>query len=106
MSYTHISEAIGIRKASIHHHLHKKKDMVDTVLYRCGDSYGSRYQAFVEAGNSAPKNLHQLAGVVAERLNKDTLCLVGMISSDMTSLESRAGKSRFFTQNLFMDRQI
>lgn len=29
MSYTHISDAVGIRKASIHHHFPRKEDLVN-----------------------------------------------------------------------------
>ncbi len=88
MSYKHISEVVGIRKASIHHHFPKKKDMVNALLSRCGDSYGLRYLTIVETRKKAPGKLRQLAGVFAEGLNTDKLCLVGMISSDRNTLES------------------
>jgi TetR/AcrR family transcriptional repressor of nem operon len=38
MSYKHISEAVGIRKASVHHHLPKKENLVDELLERCAIS--------------------------------------------------------------------
>ena len=48
MSYKHISDAVGIRKASIHHHFSKKEDLVNALLERCAISYGDRYQQIVE----------------------------------------------------------
>lgn len=92
MSYKHISDAVGIRKASIHHHFPKKKDMVNALLSRCDNSYGSRYRTIVEASNNAPGKLRQLAKVFAEGLINDKLCLVGMISSDMNTLEPTSCK--------------
>jgi len=32
MSYQHISEAVGIRKASIHHHFPKKEDLLEALI--------------------------------------------------------------------------
>src|SRR5262245_28937356 len=34
MSYQHISDAVGIRKASIHHHFPTKEDLIDAVIDR------------------------------------------------------------------------
>ena len=48
MSYKHISEAVGIRKASIHHHFPKKEDLVDELLKRCEFSYGDRYREIAD----------------------------------------------------------
>lgn len=56
-------------------------------MSRCDAVYGSRYQAIVDLSITAPEKLGQLAGVFAEGLNKDKLCLVGMISSDIHTLD-------------------
>ncbi len=87
MSYKHISEAVGIRKASIHHHFPKKQNLVDELLERCHISYGGHYQTIVESAGSAPQKLRQLAGVFEEGLQMQKLCLVGTISSDLNTLQ-------------------
>jgi len=87
MSYKHISDKVGIRKASIHHHYPQKKDLVDALLSRCDSIYGVHYQAIVDGIGSAPEKLRQLAGVFADGVTTGKLCLVGMISSDMNTLE-------------------
>lgn len=92
MSYKHISDAVGIRKASIHYHFPQKKDMVDALLSRCDSTYGSNYQAIVDDSGSAPEKLRHLAGVFEEGLTNEKLCLVGMISSDMHTLEPASCK--------------
>jgi TetR/AcrR family transcriptional repressor of nem operon len=87
MSYKHISDAVGIRKASIHHHFPQKKDMVDALLLRCETTYGNHYKTIVDGNSPAPEKLKQLAQVFADGAVKGKLCLVGMISSDMNTLE-------------------
>ena len=87
MSYKHISEAVGIRKASIHHHFPKKENLVDDLLKRCHVSYGDNYRRIVEGGGDAVTKLQRLAGVFEDGLRKQQLCLVGMIGSDLNTLQ-------------------
>ncbi len=90
MSYKHISDAVGIRKASIHHHFPQKKDMVDALLERCEITYGANYRQIVDGSASAPEKLRQLAKVFEEGVVSGKLCLVGMISSDCSTLEENS----------------
>lgn len=87
MSYQHISDAVGIRKASIHHHFTKKENLVEELLRRCQISYGNSYQKIVEGPDPAPTKLRELAGVFEEGLKKKQLCLVGAISTDVNTLK-------------------
>lgn len=87
MSYKHISEAVGIRKASIHHHFPKKDDLVDELLGRCQTSYGEHYSSIVESDDSAPDKLRNIAKVFEDGLVSKKLCVVGSISTDMNTLQ-------------------
>jgi len=87
MSYKHISDEVGIRKASIHHHFPKKGDLVDELLNRCQGSYGENYTRIVEGEGSAPEKLRLLAGVFKDGLVQKKLCLVGSISTDRNTLQ-------------------
>ena len=87
MSYKHISDVVGIRKASIHHHFPKKDDLVDELLNRCQSSYGENYSNIVETEDAAPEKLRQLAAVFRDGLVKKKLCLVGSISTDRNTLQ-------------------
>ncbi len=87
MSYKDISEAVGIRKASIHHHFPKKENLVDGLLERCAVSYGDNYQRIVDGSEKAPDKLRKLAAVFADGLNNNKLCLVGSISTDSNTLQ-------------------
>jgi len=90
MSYKHISDAVGIRKASIHHHFQKKEDLVNELLERCRESYGMNYRKIVEGTGSAPEKLRALAGVFEDGLRKQQLCFVGTISSDLNTLQDNS----------------
>jgi TetR/AcrR family transcriptional regulator, transcriptional repressor for nem operon len=90
MSYQHISDAVGIRKASIHHHFPKKENLVDALLKECQVSYGGNYQQIVDGPGSASEKLRQIAGVFEEGLQKDQLCLVGAISTDLNTLQENS----------------
>jgi len=86
MSYKDISEAVGIRKASIHHHFPKKENLVDGLLERCAVSYGDSYQRIVDGGEKAPEKLRKLSTVFEEGLKSTKLCLIGSISTDKNTL--------------------
>lgn len=87
MSYQHISDSVGIRKASIHHHFPKKENLVDELLKRCQVSYSDNYKRIVDGTGSAPEKLRQLARVFKDGLKNQKLCLVGTISSDLNTLQ-------------------
>lgn len=87
MSYKHISDAVGIRKASIHHHFSKKDDLVNELLNRCQSSYGANYTSIVEGQGTAPEKLRGLAQVFKDGLGHEKLCLVGSISTDKNTLQ-------------------
>lgn len=92
MSYKHISDIVGIRKASIHHHFPKKQDLVNELLEKCHISYGSQYRSIVEGPGSAPEKLKLIAGVFLTGLEKNQLCMVGAMSSDLNTLEKDSCK--------------
>ena len=92
MSYKHISEAVGIRKATIHHHFPKKDDLVDELLHKCQSSYGANYTRIVEGKGTAPEKLRNLAGVFKDGLRREKLCMVGSISTDKNNLQDSSCK--------------
>ena len=87
MSYQQVSDAVGVRKASIHHHFPKKENLVEALLRRCHVIYGDRYSEIINGSNTAPDKLRQLAAVFAGGLETQQLCMVGTISADLNSLK-------------------
>ncbi len=92
MSYKHISDVVGIKKASIHHHYPKKENLVEALLNRCDTFYGNNYKSIVENDSSAPEKLKELANVFRDGLEKQQLCLVGTFSADLNSLHDNSRK--------------
>lgn len=90
MSYQQISDSVGVRKASIHHHFPKKENLVEALLMRCQVSYGDKYRAIVGGNGTAPDKLRKLAAVFADGLQREQLCLVGTISADLYALQERS----------------
>lgn len=88
MSYKDISDAVGIRKASIHHHFPKKEDLINGLLERCHISYGDNYKRIVTGTETAPEKLRKIAEVFKEGLQKGQICLVGAIGSDKSTLQA------------------
>lgn len=90
MSYKHISETVGIRKASIHHHFPKKENLIDELLERCQRLYGAYYNDIVKGSDSAPEKLRKIATVFENGLSNQKLCLVGSISTDSNTLQEHS----------------
>lgn len=97
MSYKHIAEAVGIRKASIHHHFAQKEKLVNELLERCQKTYGDQYKDIVEGEGRAPVKLRQLAEVYEQGLIKGRICLVGSMSSDRNTLHTDSCKVLDYT---------
>lgn len=93
MSYQQISDAVGVRKASIHHHFPKKENLVEALLERCHVAYGENYKAIVDGPGLAPEKLRKLAAVFADGLQTQRLCLVGTICSDLNTLSDSSRKA-------------
>ncbi len=92
MSYKHISDAVGVQKASIHHHYPKKENLVEALLNRCDILYGNNYRSIVDNSTTAPMKLKDLAGIFKDGLEKQQLCLVGTFSADLNSLHDNSRK--------------
>lgn len=92
MSYKHIAEIVGIRKASIHHHFSQKEKLVNELLERCQVTYGEQYKNIVKNDESAPTKLQQLALVYEQGVTKGRICLVGSMSSDRNTLHGDSCK--------------
>ena len=92
MSYQQVSDAVGVRKASIHHHFPKKENLVEALLVRCHVIYGDRYREIINGPGTAPEKLRRLAAVFAGGLETQQLCMVGTISADINSLQESSRK--------------
>ena len=90
MSYQHISEAVGIRKASIHYHFPTKDDLVATLLDRYNDSFLRLVDGVIAQPDSAAIKLRRYCSLFEATLSSgqgDKACLYGMVGAELATLK-------------------
>ena len=99
-SYQDISDALGIRKASIHYHFPSKTDLGIAVVERYVERFGKALEHI--AAQSAIASMAMLDHYVAPYLEfastSDKVCLCGALAGEMMALppELRARVDGFF----------
>lgn len=104
MSYQHISDAIGIRKASIHHHFPTKEHLIEAVIQRYAAYFLKLVDAIVESKLDPAAKLRKYAGLFEATLcegQQDKACLCGMLGAELATLGNPAatGVRRFYRDN-------
>jgi TetR/AcrR family transcriptional repressor of nem operon len=100
MSYQHISDVVGIRKASIHHHFPTKENLIDIVLERYSTYFFDLVDDILQGKLSSREKLQKYIDLFAATLNSDCgdkACLYGMIGAEIETLGmGSAAKVRHF----------
>jgi len=89
MSYQHISEAVGIRKASIHHHFPKKEDLLEALIQRYSGQFFAWLDGIARANVAAPVKLRRYIALFEATLREgrhDRACPIGMLGAELASL--------------------
>jgi TetR/AcrR family transcriptional regulator, transcriptional repressor for nem operon len=89
MSYQHISEAVGIRKASIHHHFPKKEDLLEALIQRYSGQFFAWLDGIAAANVAAPVKLQRYIRLFEATLREgkhDRACPIGMLGAELASL--------------------
>lgn len=90
MSYKDISEAVGIRKASVHTHFPKKDDLLLALLERYNDRFLRVVDGIVASAESPEIKLRRYCGLYEATLSsgaQDKACLCGMLGAELASLK-------------------
>ncbi|MBW4621452.1 MAG: TetR/AcrR family transcriptional regulator [Cyanosarcina radialis HA8281-LM2] len=90
MSYQDISEAVGIRKASIHYHFPTKDDLVAALLDRYHDYFLRLVDGIIAQPDSAEIKLRRYCSLFEATLssgNGDKACLYGMVGAELATLK-------------------
>jgi len=104
MSYQHISEAVGIRKASIHHHFSTKEKLLEALIDRYSDYFLGLVDAIVASPVEPKTKLRQYTALFEATLSQgkqDKACMCGMLGAELATLGSSAaeGLRRFYREN-------
>ena len=104
MSYQHLSDAVGIRKASIHHHFPTKERLIEAVIQRYAAYFLGLVDGIAESKLDPEAKLRKYAGLFEATLcegKQDKACLFGMLGAELTTLGSPAAAEvrRFYRDN-------
>lgn len=104
MSYQDISDAVGIRKASIHHHFPTKDSLIEAVLQRYAAYFFRLVDEIFSSEVDPAAKLRKYAALFEATLcdgKKDKACLFGMLGAELSTLGSPsvAGVRKFYRDN-------
>ena len=111
MSFKDLSEAVGIRKPSVHHHFATKADMVNALLDRFQSEFRQAVDAIVGArvtGKTKLRRYCDLFLATLEHGKNDKSCLCGMLVAEIYSLDEEGVRRvrAFFQDNVDVIQQI
>jgi TetR/AcrR family transcriptional repressor of nem operon len=100
-SYADIARAVGIRKASLHHHFATKADLGAALVARYRSAFMEALRSIEDDTPGAIARLERYTDLYGSVLRKGRMCMCGMLASDAATLprpmrESIAG---FFEEN-------
>lgn len=100
-SYADLTERVGIRKASIHHHFPAKEDLGVALVEAYTERFTQALADILAATADAPKRLGTYAGLYRSGLQAGQGCLCGVLASELNVLPDRirVGVRRFFDLN-------
>lgn len=102
-SFEHISQAVGMRKASVHHHFASKLALGLTVVQRYTRAFEDALQCLQRECTSDTERLLAYADLFETTFNdKHHLCVCGMLGAESNSLDPALSSEvkRFFQLNV------
>ena len=108
-SFEHISQAVGMRKASVHHHFASKADLGVAVVQRYSHQFEASLQQIAVALKTAPERLRAYADLFEKAPhNSKYICVCGMLGAETNSLDQavNAEVQGFFQLNLAWLREV
>lgn len=86
-SYADLSKAVGIRKASVHHHFPSKGDLGRAVAERYRQAFAQALSRIDEETENPRGRLERYAELYAEALSqRGRMCLCGMLAAEYATL--------------------
>jgi TetR/AcrR family transcriptional repressor of nem operon len=101
-SFADISQTVGIRKASIHHHFSSKSALGLAVIRRYREEFNRFLDEANFKGSTWIEKIHNYAKLYENTLLQNKLCLCGMLASDIETLPKILKKElrAFFNDNV------
>ncbi len=101
-SYADISKAVGIQKASLHHHFATKTDLGVALVARYRRVFGGALATIESREADAVEQLERYAELYRSVLRKRRMCMCGMLAADVATLPEpiRSSVAEFFSENV------
>lgn len=111
MSFQDLSDAVGIRKASVHYHFPSKAEMVNALLARYQADFDKVVNAIVGSRAGGKTKLKRYFGLFVDTLaagKHEKSCLCGMLVAEMLSLDEDGLKlvRKFLRGNVVSIREM
>jgi TetR/AcrR family transcriptional regulator, transcriptional repressor for nem operon len=101
-SYADIAGELGITKASLHYHFASKAELGEALIERYSARFAEALERIDGACAGARAKLDAYAGLYADVLRGDRMCLCGMLAAEYQTLPQSMRRSviRFFDHNV------
>lgn len=91
-SYQDVSELVGIRKASIHHHFSTKSDLGAAVVRRFSEDFGNVLRAVEATQPSGLECIARFGDVAGDYVERAEMCPCAMLASEAETLPPRVNE--------------
>jgi TetR/AcrR family transcriptional regulator, transcriptional repressor for nem operon len=100
-SYADVSKAVGIQKASLHHHFATKTDLGVALVSRYRRVFLEALDGIESRGENAFERLERYVELYRSVLRRRRMCMCGMLAADVATLPEsmRESVAEFFAEN-------
>jgi TetR/AcrR family transcriptional repressor of nem operon len=108
-SYADIATELGITKASLHYHFAGKAELGEALITRYSARFAEALRVIDASGADPRAKLDAYAGLYADVLRNQRMCLCGMLAAEHQTLPKpmRDGVNRFLDDNeVWLERTL
>jgi TetR/AcrR family transcriptional repressor of nem operon len=100
-SYADVSKAVGIQKASLHHHFATKAALGQALVSRYRHRFMESLTTIETETADGAERVERYVGLYASVLRRNRMCMCGMLATDVATLPRpmRADVTKFFAEN-------